>query len=205
MKKLILSLILVACGLGPFLTSAIAWADGTKFQAHDVLLLDDNQLATQARLDLMLKAQRTLKAQYFIFGKDTTALAGLYIFSQAAIRGVDTKLIVDAQFNAIPKEVMAYMHSVGVQTEGVSPVFSDQTKMVDSSHARQRPSALMAKRWFVGAAILEKFIISGISTRRNYVDRDIYVQGPEVISSDRYLKKYSAAGSARQIFTNRRF
>jgi cardiolipin synthase C len=175
----------------PFKGEETANKGAEVFEPHDVLILDDDILSTQARIDLMLKAQRTLKAQYFIFGDDTTALAGLKVFADAALRRVDTKLIIDAQFNSIPYDVASYLHSVGVQLKLYHP---KKWKKPSWLFRRMHDKGVSADgiEMIRGGRNTESSYF-GFSTGRNYVDRDIYVRGPVVAKSDAYFDELFAS------------
>lgn len=164
-------------------------------EEHRIALLNGHIEATQARIDLILAAQKTIKAQYFIFGKDNTSLAGLALVAQRVRQdGVKAQLIVDAFFNHVPKPVLSYLASIGVEIKVYHPFRLNKPKwwtqrMHDKGISIDSTKMIRGGRNVEGSyfGFASKNSYFGFFVKRNYIDRDIYVEGPEVKSSDLYF------------------
>ena len=81
--------------LGLVLLLAVA----TTARADVYRLLDDDQQAAQARVDLFQQAKNEIDALYFLARNDRVTLAALALLRDAHRRGVNNvRLIVDANF-----------------------------------------------------------------------------------------------------------
>ncbi len=161
-------------------------------------LLNNHFDATQARINLMSRAQKTIKAQYFIYGNDVTALAGLAFIRDAVVeRNVKAQIIVDAYFNDIPPSVMSYLGSIGVEIKNFHPFRVMRPswiirRMHDKGISIDGVEMIRGGRNIVGSYF-------GFSKARNYIDRDIYVRGSEVGSSDAYFDELFSSGEVAPV------
>lgn len=79
--------------------------------ADKVKLLEGNQEALQARIDLITSAKREIVIEYFDVGNDKVALTGLGFLREAADRGVDVKILIDSINNNLsPAHLAAITH-----------------------------------------------------------------------------------------------
>src|SRR5256885_15505258 len=91
--------------------------------ADTLRLLDDPREAAQARVDIIQTARFEIDALYFLARNDRIALAALALLRDARRRGVaDVRLVVDANFQHIPKAVLAHLSEEGVQVRVYHPL-----------------------------------------------------------------------------------
>jgi phosphatidylserine/phosphatidylglycerophosphate/cardiolipin synthase-like enzyme len=84
-------------------------------------IIDSNKEAAQARVDIVQQAQEELLVSYFIYNQDVTGLAGLTLLLDAARRGVDVKIIFDANFKDIDKGLLQFLIDEGVDIKLFHP------------------------------------------------------------------------------------
>jgi len=157
----------------------------TAFAQHSVLILDDDVMAMQARIDLILKAKKSIRAQYFIFGDDAASLTGLTLIRDKARQHVKVKLLIDAFFNAIPYPVMAHLIHEGVEIKVYHPFrFTKLNWLWTRMH--DKGMSIDGKEMIRGGRNVENSYF-GHSNTRNFIDRDVYVMGPSVKDSDIYF------------------
>src|SRR6185503_15138593 len=86
-------------------------------------ILDDPRDAAQARVDVIQQATTDISALYFLARNDRVTLAALALLCDARRRGVGSvRLIVDANFNRIPKAVLAHLTAEGVEIRVYHPL-----------------------------------------------------------------------------------
>lgn len=83
--------------------------------ADTVRLLSTPLQSATARVDMILGARDEIIAEYFIVGDDPFSLTSLTLLRDAARRGITVKLIIDAQWNKMPKAVTAHLIKEGVE------------------------------------------------------------------------------------------
>ncbi len=80
--------------------------------ADKVKLLEDNNEALQARVDLIQNAKREILVEYFEVASDELSLTGLSLLRQAAERGVKVKILIDSMHNSLNEAEMAAMMGI---------------------------------------------------------------------------------------------
>src|SRR5712691_2619809 len=86
-------------------------------------LLDDPREAAQARVDIIQQAHHEIDALYFLARNDRITLTALALLRDARRRGVENvRLVVDANFQHIPKPVLAHLADEGVQVRVYHPL-----------------------------------------------------------------------------------
>ena len=90
----------------------------------DVLrILDDPREAAQARVDIIQQARGEIDAVYFLARNDRITLTALSLLRDARRRGVGSvRLIVDANFQHIPRPVLGYLRDEGVEVRVYHPI-----------------------------------------------------------------------------------
>lgn len=158
----------------------------TTARADVFRLLDDDQQAAQARVDVFQQAKHEINALYFLARNDRVTLAALALLRDAHRRGVtDVRLIVDANFQHIPKSVLGYLSDEGVQIKVYHPLtlrhplwlfYRMHEKVVIADGARYITGGRNLAEGYFGLA------------KRNFVDRDVYVEGPSAADADRHFQ-----------------
>lgn len=175
--------------IGLLLIAATATARADQFR-----LLHSNYEALQARVDLIQQAQRQIDASYYWIDDDQVGALFLSLLRDAALRGVQVRLLVDAAHNDIPPPIERCLAASGVQIREYHP------------HRRGHPLWLNRrmhdKTLIVDAAQL---IVGSRNIRNchfglakvNYVDRDAYLQGATAQQAQRY---FDCAWCSEQVF-----
>ena len=90
-------------------------------QRHSVALLDEHSHALQARLDAIDRATHSIDLSTFIIEPDPVALDILWHLQAAAARGVRVRMLLDAQFNRLPRPMVAQLVASGVEIRQYHP------------------------------------------------------------------------------------
>ncbi len=157
--------------------------------AEQVRLLESEREAAVARAEMVLGARQEILAAYFIIGKDPFTLTALALLRDAARRGVRVKLLVDDQWNKIPKAVEAHLIQEGVEIGTYHPF------QIGNLHWTWRR---MHDKLFVvdgevllagGRNIESAYFGLGPtqSGRRNYLDCDVQVRGAVAAEARTYF------------------
>ena len=153
-----------------------------------VALLSTDREAAVARAAIVLRAEREILVSAFIFGDDPFTLTSLGLLRDAARRGVQVHLLVDAQWNAIPAPVIAHLREEGVQVREFHRFrLGHPIRTLKRLHDKL---LVVDGRWLVaGGRNVESpyFGFGHQQRRRNYLDLDLFVEG-------------EAAGAARAYF-----
>ena len=149
-------------------------------------ILDDDQEAAQARVDLFQQANHEINALYFLARNDRIALAALALLRDAKRRGVEhVRLIVDANFQHIPKAVLGDLRDEGVQIRVYHPLtlrhplwlfYRMHEKVVITDSSRYITGGRNLAQAYFGLA------------KKNYVDRDVYVEGASALEAERHFE-----------------
>jgi cardiolipin synthase C len=161
-------------------------ATATTVRADVFRLLDDNQQAAQARVDLFQQATTEIDALYFLARNDRITLAALALLRDAHRRGVpNVRLIVDANFEHIPKSVLAYLRDEGVQVKVYHPLTLRHPLWV---FYRMHEKVIVADRarYITGGRNLAEDYFG--LRKRNFVDRDVYVEGASAAEAERHFE-----------------
>ncbi len=91
-----------------FLKTAVLvfFAVTTATAGDKVLILDDPSESLNARIELIMTAEKTIDMQYFSIDHDYISVATLAMLRDAAKRGVRIRLLVDSLFNSMTRELM---------------------------------------------------------------------------------------------------
>jgi len=98
--------------------------------ADRVRILATDRQAAEARVEMVLSAREEILASAFIFGDDPFTLTSLGLLRDAARRGVRVQLIVDAQWNRIPRAVQAHLKAEGIEIREYHPFRFDRLHWV---------------------------------------------------------------------------
>ena len=150
-------------------------------------ILDDPREAAQARVDLMQQAESEIHALYFLARNDRVTLTALALLREARRRGVPSvRLIVDANFHRIPKAVLAHLRDEGVEVRVYHPFTLRHPSWL---FRRMHEKVVVAdgKRYITGGRNLAEAYF-GLARKKNYVDRDVYVEGASAADADRHFE-----------------
>jgi phosphatidylserine/phosphatidylglycerophosphate/cardiolipin synthase-like enzyme len=163
--------------------------------ADRVRLLTGDVEAAEARVEMVLGAQRELLVSAFIFGDDPFTLTSLGLLREAARRGVAVRLLADAQWNAIPRAVAAHLVAEGIEIREYHPFRLDQPLRVVK---RMHDKLVIAdgERVLGGGRNVESpyFGFGRQIGRRNYLDADLLVEGDAAAEARRYFVELWESG-----------
>jgi putative cardiolipin synthase len=149
-------------------------------------VLDDDREAVQARVDIIQQSQLEVHALYFLARNDRITLGALALLREARQRGVPSvKLIVDANFSHIPKAVLAHLRDEGVEVRVYHPITLRHPSWL-FRRMHEKVVVVDNTRYITGGRNLAEAYF-GMS-RKNYVDRDVYVEGESAADADSHFE-----------------
>lgn len=153
-------------------------------RADKVRIIEDPREASQIRVDLIQQAKRSIDAQYDIVGDDYFTLAGLALLRDAARRGCHVRLIIDGLSNKIPRPVHAHLRREKVFIKIYHPfTLAKLGWIVRRMH--DKGLDIDRKRMIRGGRNIEGDYFG--YAERNFIDRDVYVDGKAVADSSAYF------------------
>src|SRR6185369_10125629 len=123
----------------------------------------------------------------FLARNDRITMTALALLRDARRRGVaDVRMIVDATFQHIPKEVLAHLSDEGVQVRVYHPLTLRHPTWV-FRRMHEKFVVVDGERYVTGGRNLAESYF-GLA-ERNYVDRDVYVEGASAADADRHFEE----------------
>ncbi len=169
-------------GLGPAVVLLLA----VSASADVFRILDDPRDAAQARVDLIQQADREIHALYFLARNDRITLTALALLRDARRRGVGSvRLIVDANFHRIPKGVLAHLTEEGVEIRVYHPLTLRHPSWI-FRRMHEKVVVVDGERYIAGGRNLAESYF-GLA-KKNYIDRDVYVEGPSAADAARHFE-----------------
>jgi len=169
-------------------------------RADRVVILDTDREAIEARVELMLQAQREVRASYFIIGDDPFSLTSLSLLRDAARRGLTVRLLVDAQWNKIPPALVGHLESEGIEIREYHPFRLDKLGWI---FRRMHDKLLIGddRDLVAGGRNIEStyFGFGRQIKQRNYIDCDLRVQGQAATEARDYFDRLWASGEVRPV------
>jgi putative cardiolipin synthase len=166
-------------------TAALLLAVTLAATAHaDVFrVLDDDRDAAQARVDIIQQAQKEIAAVYFLAHNDRITITALALLRDAKRRGVgNVRLIVDANFQHIPRAVLAHLRDEGVEVRVYhATTFRHPTWLFHRMH--EKVVVVDGERYIAGGRNLAEEYFG--LRKRNFVDRDVYIDGPSAAQAQK--------------------
>lgn len=154
-------------------------------QADVFRVLDDPRDAAQARIDIIQQATKEIDALYFLARNDRITMAALSMMRDARRRGVgNVRMVVDANFQHIPKAVLAHLSDEGVQVRVYHPLTLRHPSWL-FRRMHEKVVVVDGERYITGGRNLAESYF-GLA-KKNYVDRDVYVEGPSAAEADRHF------------------
>jgi phosphatidylserine/phosphatidylglycerophosphate/cardiolipin synthase-like enzyme len=148
-------------------------------------VLDDPRDAAQARVDIIQQARKEIDALYFLARNDRITMAALSLLRDARRRGVgNVRMVVDANFQHIPKAVLAHLSDEGVQVRVYHPMTLRHPSWL-FRRMHEKVVVVDGERYITGGRNLAEAYF-GLA-KKNYLDRDVYVEGPSAAEADRHF------------------
>ncbi|HEX2165482.1 MAG TPA: phospholipase D-like domain-containing protein, partial [Thermoanaerobaculia bacterium] len=151
------------------------------------LLLEADEAAA-ARVAAVLGAEREVLASTFIVGHEPLSLTALSLLRDAARRGLDVRLLVDAQWNRMPPPVAAHLLDEGVEIRHYHPFRWRRPGWV-TRRLHDKLLVVDGRVLIAGGRNVESpyFGLGRQLTRRDYVDADVEVEGEVAADARRYF------------------
>lgn len=172
----------------------------TAAQADVFRLLDDPREAAQARVDIIQQARSEVDAVYFLARNDRITLAALALLRDARRRGVGSvRLIVDANFQHIPRPVLGYLRDEGVQVRVYHPLTLRHPSWI-FYRMHEKYVLVDGERYIAGGRNLAESYF-GLA-RPDFVDRDVYVDGPSAAEAKRHFEALWSSRHVADLWTH---
>jgi cardiolipin synthase C len=168
----------------PNLALALALALLHQARADKVRIIEDPREASQIRVDLIQQAKRSIDAQYYIVGDDYFTYAGLALLRDAARRGCNVRVIIDGRSNKISRAVHAHLKQEKISIKIYHPVTLRKLSWI-VRRMHDKGLDVDGKRMIRGGRNVEGDYFG--YAERNFVDRDVYVEGKAVAESKAYF------------------
>ena len=154
-------------------------------------ILDDHGEAAQARVDIIQQAQHEVHALYFLARNDRITLGALALLRDARRRGVGSvRLVVDANFSHIPKAVLAHLRDEGVEIRVYHPITLRHPSWL-FRRMHEKVVIVDGQRYITGGRNLAAAYFG--MAKKNYIDRDVYVEGPSAADADGHFENVWAS------------
>lgn len=155
--------------------------------ADVVQILDDPREAMQARVDVIQQASGKIGLLYFLARNDRITLSVLALLRDAKRREVsDVRVIVDGNFHRIPKAVLAHLRDEGVQVRVYHPLHLRHPSWL-LRRMHEKVIVADSARYITGGRNLGEAYF-GLAKKKNFVDRDVYVDGASAADADRHFE-----------------
>jgi putative cardiolipin synthase len=156
--------------------------------ADRVRLLETDREAAEARVEMVLAAREEILAESFIIGDDPFSLTSLSLLRDAARQGIGVRLIVDAQWNKIPRAVQAHLLAEGIEIRLYHPFRIDKLHWI-TRRMHDKLLVVDGRALLAGGRNIESpyFGLGRQLRRRNYVDCDLQVEGDAAAEARRYF------------------
>jgi len=182
-------------------TSLLILCLGTDAARADMAcLLDTEWSAAVERTRLALETERTLDVSAFIVGNDPFSLSSMAVLRDAARRGVAVRLLLDAQWNKLPREIEAHLLESGIEIRHFHPFRLNHPFWLTR---RMHDKLVVAdgKTLIAGGRNVESpyFGLGQQLKRRNYIDADVLVTGDIARKASDYFHKLWNSSAVRPL------
>ena len=167
--------------------------------ADRVRLLTTDREAAEARVEMVLGAREEILAEYFIVGDDPFSLTSLALLRDAARQGRRVRMIVDAQWNKIPRGVEAHLLAEGIEIREYHPFRLDKLHWI-SRRMHDKLLVVDGKAMLTGGRNIESpyFGLGRQLRRRNYLDCDVQLEGEAASTARAYFEELWASREVRK-------
>lgn len=160
---------------------------------HSMQILNSGIGSLWARVDLMRRAEETLELEYFIFNTDTASRIIMREMIAAAKRGVKVRLLVDKSAAVF---VLDEYYAHALRRKNVEVRYYNAASIIQISTVQFRNHRKMISRDGVeaitgGRNIADEYF--DLSETFNFLDRDVWLEGPIVKTMVDSFDKYWAS------------
>jgi cardiolipin synthase C len=168
--------------------------------ADQVRLLATDREAAEARVEMVLAAREEVLTSAFIFGDDPFTLTSLSLLRDAARRGLRVQVIVDAQWNKIPRAVQAHLLAEGLEIHEYHPFRLDRLRWI-TRRMHDKMVVVDGRELLAGGRNVEStyFGFGRQIRRRNYIDLDLQVKGDAAAEARDYFVKLWSSREVRAV------
>lgn len=169
---------------------ALAWLAPATALADRVQLLGDEWSAAVERVRLVLEARESIEVAVFIIGDEPFSLTSMALLRQAAERGVRVRMVVDAQWNRLPRAVEAELLESGVEIRHYHPFRWRRLAWI-TRRLHDKLLLVDGRRLVVGGRNVESpyFGLGHQLGRRDYLDVDVVVDGAAAAAAKQYFER----------------
>ena len=168
-------------------------------RADKVRIIEDPREASQIRVDLIQQAKHSIDAQYYIVGDDYFTYAGLALLRDAARRGCNVRIIIDGRSNKISPAVHAHLKQEKIAIKVYHPITLRKLSWV-VRRMHDKGLDVDGNRMIRGGRNVEGDYFG--YAKRNFIDRDVYVEGKAVADSDAYFDELWNSDEVVSVKTN---
>ncbi len=168
-------------------------------------LIETDREAAEARVEMVLEAREEILAQSFLVGHDPLTLTGLALLRDASRRGIDVKVIIDAQWNKIPAAVQDHLLAEGIEIREYHPFRLDRPLWL-TRRMHDKLIVVDGKALMAGGRNVEStyFGLGKQIKRRNYLDLDVRVDGDAAAEARAYFLRLWDSREVRAARPSRR-
>ena len=151
-------------------------------------LLKGAREAALARAQMVVEAEEEILASYFIVGDDPLSMTALALLRDAARRGVEVRLLVDAQWNKVPGNVQAHLLREGVDLRVYHPFSLHRPGWV-TRRLHDKLLIVDGQQLLTGGRNIESpyFDLGHQVQRRDYLDCDVQLEGEAAAAARAYF------------------
>lgn len=163
-------------------------------------LLATDREAAEARVEMVLGAREEILASAFIFGDDPFTLTSLSLLRDGVRRGLRVQVIVDAQWNKIPRPVQAHLLAEGIEIRVYHPFRFDRPRWI-TRRMHDKMVVADGRELLAGGRNVEStyFGFGRQIQRRNYIDLDLQVEGTAAAEARTYFRELWASPAVRAV------
>ncbi len=168
--------------------------------ADRIRLLETDREAAEARIEMVVGAKVEILTSAFIFGDDALTLTSLSLLRDAARRGLTVQVLVDAQWNKMPRAVEAHLLAEGIEIREYHPFRFDRLHWV-TRRMHDKMVVVDGQELLAGGRNVEStyFGLGRQVRRRNYIDLDLQVAGDAAGEARGYFLRLWASGDVRPV------
>lgn len=163
-------------------------------------LVATDREAAEARVEMVLSARQEVLVSAFIFGDDAFTMTSLALLRETVRRGVGVKVLVDAQWNQVPRAVQAHLLAEGVEIREFHPFRFDRLSWI-FRRMHDKLTVIDGAQVLAGGRNVEStyFGFGRQLQRRNYLDLDLQAEGPAAAEARDYFLRLWASRHVRPV------
>jgi len=186
-------------------TLLFLWLGADVARADMACLLDTEWSAAAERARLVLEAERSIDVSVFIVGNDPFSLTSMALLRDAASRGIAVRLLVDAQWNKLPREIEAHLLDSDIEIRHYHP-FRLNHPFWFTRRMHDKLMVVDGATLIAGGRNIESpyFGLGEQLKRRNYIDADVLVAGDSATIASVYFEQIWNSRAVRPLRRNSR-